>query len=91
MCRDESLSTEDIFTESVQIIRTEAMIKDNDAVDAGGQLPGIQAVMTAIDDGDGIPTGCTAHDVASTLLCYFKALPRPFFPESVSTVRCPRH
>jgi hypothetical protein len=131
-------------------VRTEALIRDGDAVDAGGRLPAVQArplrsfpserctqpllsasrvsrlcshrmsapseqrqharsargvsalpstrrsprcalVMQAVIDGIDarceVPVGTAPHAAAAALLAYFKALPRPFFPESVSTVR----
>lgn len=55
--------------------------------DGSGALPGVEAVARRIDDGAAVPVDTPAHDAAAALLCYFKALPEPFFPESVSTVR----
>lgn len=57
------------------------------AAETAGQLTAVRAVQVALDAGEGIPETATAHDVAATMLSYFKALPRPFFPYSISTVR----
>lgn len=87
-CRDDSLVTSGIFAESFQIIRSEALAEEGAAAaETAGQLTAVRAVQVALDAGQPIPDGATAHDVAATMLSYFKTLPRPFFPESISTVR----
>lgn len=86
-CRDDSLVTSGIFAESFQIIRSEALAEEGAAAaETAGQLTAVRAVQVALDAGQPIPDGATAHDVAATMLSYFKTLPRPFFPESISTV-----
>jgi hypothetical protein len=85
--RDASLTTEDIFSESHQTVRTEALIEGGGAADSGGHLPALQAVIDAVDTSGEVPRGAPPHAAAAALLAYFKALPMPFFPESVSTVR----
>lgn len=69
------------------MIRAEAMVANSASGAAGGHLQSIQKVREAIDANCAVPESTTAHEAAATLLGYFKALPRPFFPESVSTVR----
>lgn len=82
--------TAGIFAESFQVIRSEALAEEGAAAaETAGQLTAVRAVQVALDSGGTIPADSTAHDVAATMLSYFKALPRPFFPESISTVRLP--
>jgi hypothetical protein len=51
-----------------------------------GRLPAVAAVQAALDAGERIPEASTAHDVAATMMSYFKALPHPFFPDSIAQV-----
>eukprot|EP00892_Ulva_mutabilis_P005822 jgi/Ulvmu1/3611/UM017_0023.1 len=87
LARDDSLVTAGIFAESFQIIRSEALAEEGAAAaETAGQLTAVRAVQVALDAGQPIPPTATAHDVAATMLSYFKALPRPFFPDSISTL-----
>ena len=72
------------------MIRSEAQAEELSAglvTEQPGRLPAVVAVQSALDAGEKIPETSTAHDVAATMLSYFKALPQPFFPESISSVR----
>jgi hypothetical protein len=62
------------------------MVANSSSGNTGGHLQSIQKVLEAIDTNGAVPESATAHEAAATLLSYFKALPQPFFPESVSTV-----
>jgi hypothetical protein len=84
--------TPGIFSESFQIIRSVAQADEVAAAlntEQPGRLPVVAMVQAALDAGEKIPASASAHDVAATMLSYFKALPHPFFPESISAVRSP--
>ena len=91
-CRDDCLVTPGIFSESFQMIRSVAQADEVSAAlntEQPGRLPVVATVQAALDAREKIPEEATAHDVAATMLSYFKALPHPFFPESISAVRAP--
>jgi hypothetical protein len=46
----------------------------------------MQRVIDGVDEGRKVPEGSAPHAAAAALLAFFKALPKPFFPDSVSTV-----
>jgi len=88
--RDDALRTEGIYSDSYQLVQAARAVRRGSAQLSGGEgreLAAVEAVRRALDAGEAVPDDAGPHDVAATLLSYFKSLPQPFIPAQISQVR----
>ena len=76
LATDDRLRTANLFVDSMKQI---CKAGDNRAT-----IPAVFEIRAALDEAQSFPTGITAHDMATALLCFFLDLPSPMIPESVA-------